>query len=87
MVAKEIGETTYIGLGMADLTAFVPYYSGLKAYPANYTMGTDKADDQSIYWKYRKLQTLTMTDYPKLAPIVKKPTKRGKTKWPRSKRG
>ncbi|NCB88478.1 MAG: dipeptidase, partial [Gammaproteobacteria bacterium] len=23
-------------------------------------------------WKYRKLQTLTMTDYPKLAPIVKK---------------
>lgn len=37
MVA-EIGETTYIGLGMADLTAFVPYYSGLKAYPANYTM-------------------------------------------------
>ena len=69
---KEIGETTYIGLGMADLTAFVPYYSGLKAYPANYTMGTDKADDQSIYWKYRKLQTLTMTDYPKLAPIVKK---------------
>lgn len=69
---KEIGETTYIGLGMADLTAFVPYYSGLKAYPANYTMGSDKADDQSIYWKYRKLQTLTMTDYPKLAPIVKK---------------
>ena len=69
---KEIGETTYIGLGMAELTAFVPYYSGLKAYPANYTMGTDKADDQSIYWKYRKLQTLTMTDYPKLAPIVKK---------------
>ncbi|SUG47160.1 dipeptidase [Salmonella enterica subsp. arizonae] len=69
---KEIGEVSYIGLGMADLTAFVPYYSGLKAYPANYTMGTDKADSQSIYWKYRKLQTLTMTDYPKLAPIVKK---------------
>lgn len=69
---KEIGEISYIGLGMADLTAFVPYYSGLKAYPANYSIGTDKADSQSIYWKYRKLQTLTMTDYPKLAPIVKR---------------
>lgn len=69
---KEIGEVSYIGLGMADLTAFVPYYSGLKAYPANYSIGTDKADSQSIYWKYRKLQTLTMTDYPKLAPIVKR---------------
>lgn len=69
---KEIGEVSYIGLGMADLTAFVPYYSGLKAYPANYSIGTDKADNQSIYWKYRKLQTLTMTDYPKLAPIVKR---------------
>lgn len=69
---KEIGEVTYVGLGMADLTAFVPYYSGLQAYPQNYAQGTDKADSDSIYWKYRKLQTLVMTDYPKLAPIVKK---------------
>lgn len=29
---QEIGEVTYVGLGMADLTAFVPYYSGLEAY-------------------------------------------------------
>ena len=35
-------------------------------------MGTDKADSKSLYWKFRKLQTLVMTDYPKLAPIVKK---------------
>ncbi|WP_193014251.1 MULTISPECIES: C69 family dipeptidase [Gammaproteobacteria] len=69
---QEIGEVTYVGLGMADLTAFVPYYSGLKVYPQHYGMGTDKADSDSIYWKYRKLQTLVMTDYPKLAPIVKK---------------
>ena len=58
-------------MGVADLTAFVPYYSGLKAYSASYTMGTDKADDHSIYWKYRKLQTLAISDYLKLAPIVK----------------
>ncbi|MEQ5206527.1 C69 family dipeptidase [Proteus sp. fly-1067] len=69
---QEIGEVTYVGLGMADLTAFVPYYSGLKAYPQHYGIGTNKADSDSIYWKYRKLQTLVMTDYPKLAPIVKK---------------
>lgn len=69
---QEIGQVTYVGLGMADLTAFVPYYSGLEAYPAHYAMGTDKADNDSVYWKYRKLQTLVMTDYPTLAPIVKK---------------
>ncbi len=68
---REVGEVTYLGLGMADLTAFVPYYSGLEAYPAHYAMGSDKADSDSIYWKYRKLQTLVMTDYPKLAPMVK----------------
>lgn len=69
---QEIGEVTYVGLGMADLTAFVPYYSGLKAYPQHYGIGNNQADSDSIYWKYRKLQTLVMTDYPKLAPIVKK---------------
>lgn len=69
---QEIGEVTYIGIGMSDITAFIPYYSGLKAYPQHYGIGTDKADDNSIYWKYRKLQTLVMTDYPKFAPIVKK---------------
>lgn len=68
---REVGEVTYVGLGMADLTAFVPYYSGLEAYPAHYALGSDKADSDSIYWKYRKLQTLVMTDYPKLAPMVK----------------
>ena len=56
---------------MADLSCYVPYYHGLESYPAHYGMGTDKADSKSIYWKYRKLQTLVMTDYQKLAPVVK----------------
>ena len=76
----EIGEVTYIGIGMADLTAFVPYYSGLESFPQNYGIGSDKADSDSIYWKYRKLQTLVMTDYPKLAPIVKDAYKQWETK-------
>jgi dipeptidase len=50
----------------------VPFYQGLSKVPAEYGMGTDKADDQSAYWKYRKLQTLVMTDFPKLAPVVQK---------------
>ena len=69
---KEIGEVTYLAFGMADLSVYLPYYQGLDAYPAHYGVGTDKADNVSAYWKYRKLQTLVMTDYPKLAPIVKK---------------
>ena len=68
---KEIGEVAYVGIGMADLSCYVPYYHGLESYPAHYGMGTDKADSKSIYWKYRKLQTLVMTDYQKLAPVVK----------------
>ena len=57
---------------MVDLSVYVPYYSGLDAYPAHYAKGTNQADSESLYWKYRKLRTLVMTDYPKLAPIVKK---------------
>ena len=68
----EIGNLIYLAMGMADLSVYVPYYSGLDAYPAHYAMGTNKADSKSLYWKYRKLQTLVMTDYPKLAPVVKK---------------
>ena len=49
----------------------MPFYQGLKAVPLHYGMGTDHADRLSVYWKFRKLQTLVMTDYAKLAPIVK----------------
>ena len=69
---KEIGSVIYLGWGMADLSCYVPYYQGLDSVPANHGMGTKDADDESIYWAYRKLQTLVMTDYVKLAPIVKK---------------
>ena len=68
---KAIGQVTYLAMGMADLSVYVPVYSGMSAYPKHWGMGTDKADSKSIYWKYRKLQTLVMTDYQKLAPVVK----------------
>ena len=66
----------YLAMGMADLSVYVPFYHGLDAYPAHYGMGTNQADSQSLYWKYRKLQTLVMTDYPKLAPVVKEAYKK-----------
>lgn len=69
---RAIGEVTYLAMGMADLSVYFPVYSGVSAYPEHFGMGTDKADDKSLYWKFRKLQTLVMTDYPTLAPIVKK---------------
>lgn len=69
---REIGEVTHLAMGMADLSVYVPVYAGMSTYPEHWGMGTDKADDASLYWKFRKLQTLVMTDYPKLAPIVTK---------------
>lgn len=69
---REIGSVIYVAMGMPNLSVYVPYYHGLDAYPAHYGMGTNEADSQSMYWKYRKLQTLVMTDYVKLAPIVEK---------------
>lgn len=67
----EIGRVTYVALGMADLSVYLPYYYGLDGFIDGYDKGSYKADDESIYWVYRKLQTLVMMDYNKYAPIVK----------------
>ena len=83
---REIGSVIYVAMGMPNLSVYVPYYHGLDAYPAQYGMGTNEADSQSVYWKYRKLQTLVMTDYVKLAPIVEKATMNLKPKRLKSKR-
>ena len=68
---REIGNLMYVASGMAELSIFLPFYSGLDSVPQSFTVGGGEADDESIYWKLRKVQTLTMTDYTKLAPIVK----------------
>lgn len=69
---KEIGEVAYVAMGMADLSAFVPFYAGITSVPEAWGKGTDHADSESAYWKFRRVQTLAMTDYAKLAPVVKK---------------
>ncbi len=69
---REIGDVIYVAFGMACLSCFMPFYQGLDQVPVAFGEGTDHADDKSIYWKFRKLQTLAMTDFPTLAPIVQK---------------
>ena len=69
---KEIGDVTYMALGMADLGVFVPLYQGVKDYPEAYTKGTEKSSNDSAYWKMRHVQALGMMDYNTFAPIIKK---------------
>ena len=69
---KELGEVIYVAMGMADLSVFLPFYAGLSRSPESWTKGSDQGEADSAYWKFRRVQTLAMTDYPKLAPIVKK---------------
>ena len=68
---KEIGCLAYVALGMADLSVFLPMYQGVKSYPEAFSKGNGKADNESAYWKLRKVMTLAMVNYNAYAPIVK----------------
>ncbi len=67
-----IGETEYMAYGMSALSVYIPYYQGMTQVPKALTLGSDKADDQSANWQFRKLQTLAMTNWNEFAPIVQK---------------
>lgn len=66
---KPIANIEYLNLGMTALGIYVPFYQGAKI-PEYYSISTDQADDDSAYWKFRKLQMLAMTNFPKYAPMV-----------------
>ncbi len=68
---KEIGCITYVAFGMADLGAFLPLYQGVKSVPYPYQIGNNHADNESAYWKFRKVMTLGMMNYNAYAPIIK----------------
>ena len=68
---KEIGCVSYVAIGMSDLGVFLPLYQGVKSYPATYKMGNSHSDNQSAYWKFRKVMTLGMVNYNAYAPIIK----------------
>ncbi|EAM2686875.1 C69 family dipeptidase [Salmonella enterica subsp. enterica serovar Sandiego] len=69
---KAIGEVQYVAYGMSTLGVYVPYYQGMGHYLPGYDKGSDQASDDSVNWKFRKLQTLVMQDYNAYAPDVQR---------------
>lgn len=67
---QAIGCINYIALGMAALTAFLPYYQGIHSLPESYQKGDNEFSDDSIYWQFKKVQALAMVNYNQYAPIV-----------------
>ncbi len=67
-----IGETEYMAYGMTALSVYIPYYQGMTEVPKALTIGTDKADNLSANWQFRKLQTIAMTNWSEFSPIVQK---------------
>jgi dipeptidase len=55
---------------MSALSVYLPFYQGISYIPAGFDKGTDQASNDSVYWKFRTLQTLVMTDFNKYAPKV-----------------
>jgi len=66
----DLATVQYIAFGLTALSAYVPFYQGLTDIPKEYRVAAGKADDVSVFWKYRKLQALVMQDYPRFAPQV-----------------
>ena len=61
----------YIALGMPSSSIYIPFYVGMTRVPDGYAVGNDKADDQSAFWRFRKLQTLVLLDFAHNQPIVR----------------
>lgn len=69
---KNIANIEYIALGMPSSSLYIPFYSGMATIPKTYTVGTNKADESSAFWDYRKLQALVFTDFKHNQPIVRR---------------
>lgn len=65
-----IASVEYLSLGMSALSVYVPFYEGASI-PASYRGAGATADDHSAFWKFRRLQTLAMQNYPKYGPLVR----------------
>ncbi|WP_108651675.1 C69 family dipeptidase [Dongshaea marina] len=68
----EIGNVEYVAFGMTALGVYLPFYQGITQIPKGFDVGTNKASNDSVAWKFRKLQTLAMVNYKQYAPIVQK---------------
>lgn len=68
---QAIGCVNYVALGMADLGVFFPIYEGVTSFPRPYCIGTNESDNESAYWRLRKVQCLGMVNYNRYAPQIK----------------
>jgi dipeptidase len=64
-----LSRVEYLNLGMTALSVYVPFYHGALI-PSAYQLGSESADNASAYWKFRKVETLAMLNFPKYAPWV-----------------
>lgn len=60
-----IGGVAWICLSAPRTSTYVPYYSGITRVPKPYQLGTGEYDDESAYWTFRTVTTLTFTDLAK----------------------
>lgn len=70
---KEVGCIQYLALGVSDRSTYVPFYSGITETPKDYQKGTDKPDNESAYWTYRKSAAMTKPYYDKFQGMYTKP--------------
>ena len=70
-LAQDISIVSYIAQGMTDLSIYMPIYQGLTNLPTVYQNVTSQADDNSLFWKFRKLEVLVFKNYPKFASAIK----------------
>lgn len=55
---KNIANIEYIALGMPTVSFYLPIYYGVTSKPNALTGGKYLADNQTLFWQFRKLQTL-----------------------------
>lgn len=59
-----ISAVEYIALGMPGLSVYLPIYFGLNNVPTRLSSATNKADDHTLFWQFRKIQTLVFLHDP-----------------------
>ncbi|WP_232238225.1 C69 family dipeptidase [Edwardsiella hoshinae] len=71
-VPPALADVEYVSYGMPSLSVYIPCYpQAIDEFPLAYRTVTDgSADDLSAQWRFRKLQTLVMQNYPRYAPRV-----------------
>ena len=57
---SSLSHLEYIALGMPSLSVYLPIYYGLTQIPTKLQGSTNTADDNSLFWQFRKLQVLAL---------------------------